>query len=259
MKLLAAAVMLLAAVGPNYEEMLKESKLSLSEALEKAQAEVKDGVATVVELEKYGKNIIFSATFAQEKKSHIFTLDVKDGKVTEKEESKLNQSKLAKAAKVTMKDAIDKAVKKVEGKAVWAGIVTKGKTTVLQVRVFKEGKVYAVNVNGEDGAIASADEFKAPSKEQGFLGVQPNQEADEDGVSIQTVIEGSAAEDYGLQEDDVITGINGSKVEAFEDLRDAIQEIGAGGKARLEIKRGAKKLKITVILKKRPDPEEEEE
>ena len=259
MKALVAALFLLAVAGPNYEEMLKESKLTLSEALDKAQAEAKDCVPVAAELEKYGKNIIFSVNFAKEKKSHFLTLDVKEGKVTEKEESKLNQTKTVKSIKVTLKDAIDKAIKKVEGKAVWAGVVTKGKNTFVQVRVFKEGKLYAVNVNAEDGVVASSDEYKAPSKEQGFLGIQGAQASeDDDGVRIGSIVEDSAAEAYGLEDDDVIVSVNGEKVATMEELRDIVQDLGAGGKARFEIMRGTKKMKVTVILRARPEPEEEE-
>ncbi|MBI4563431.1 MAG: PDZ domain-containing protein, partial [Planctomycetes bacterium] len=247
MKALLAALFVFTLAGPDYDKLLKEAKLTLSEAIDKAQEEAKDGIPLQAELEKDGKKVVFSVAVAKGNKTLLLGLDAQEGKVSDKEDHKKNPSKLAKATKTSLKDAIAAALKKVEGKAVWAEITLKGKEAQAEVRVFKDGKLYSVTV-GEDGKVASSGEYKAKSKEQGFLGIQMAQGGDDEeeeeteGVRIGQVIEDSAAEEAGLEEDDVIVAVNGEKTPGFEDLRDIIEEIGAGGKARIEILRGKKKM-----------------
>ncbi|MCL1889395.1 MAG: trypsin-like peptidase domain-containing protein, partial [Desulfovibrionaceae bacterium] len=55
------------------------------------------------------------------------------------------------------------------------------------------------------------------------------------GAYIQNVYQGSAAAKGGLKPNDIIVGINGEEIKSFEELTEAILEIGVGGTAVLDV------------------------
>lgn len=62
------------------------------------------------------------------------------------------------------------------------------------------------------------------------------------------VIKGGAAEQAGILVQDRILSINGVKVENFDDIRKEI-DLSTADKVKLEIKRGEKEIKLSLILK----------
>ena len=89
----------------------------------------------------------------------------------------------------------------------------------------------------------------------------------ETGVLIGSVEPGSGAAKAGLQEGDtevvvagetfilggdIIVAGDGKKISSVEELRDAIAAHKPGEKIRLEIRRGAKKMSVTITLGRRP-------
>lgn len=69
-----------------------------------------------------------------------------------------------------------------------------------------------------------------------------------DGISIESVIPDSPAEEAGIQNDDIITEINGKEVTDTEDLKNAIESAGPGGKISFKIYRGGEELEIDVTV-----------
>jgi C-terminal processing protease CtpA/Prc len=72
------------------------------------------------------------------------------------------------------------------------------------------------------------------------------------GVVVNEVIEGSPAEDAGLEEDDIIIAVNGTKVTDNEELVEMIGDSHPGDKVTLTVMRDEEELEIPVILKERP-------
>lgn len=77
-----------------------------------------------------------------------------------------------------------------------------------------------------------------------------------EGVIITYVVPDSPAEKAGLKIDDVITGVNGEQVKNMNDLRRLVAAMKPGEKARLEIIRDGKPMKITATVAARPEDEE---
>lgn len=69
------------------------------------------------------------------------------------------------------------------------------------------------------------------------------------GVYITRVTPGSGADEGGIQQGDVITGINDVEIVAVPSLQEMIGRFRPGNKLNIEYVRGGKKYKTTVILK----------
>ncbi|MEL7609013.1 MAG: trypsin-like peptidase domain-containing protein [Bacillota bacterium] len=67
-------------------------------------------------------------------------------------------------------------------------------------------------------------------------------------VQVVEVVAGSAAEKAGLQAGDMITAVDGTKVEGMDQLTSLIGEYNAGDVVKLSIERGQKQLELTVTL-----------
>lgn len=113
---------------------------------------------------------------------------------------------------------------------------------------------------------------QAPRKGRGYLGVRPQPLTDEEreelglkaedgGVKIMEVLPDTAAEKAGLEVDDVILSVDGTKVEDVQALVRTLQGKGAGTKIKLVILRDGKKKELEVELGRHPDdpPEEKKE
>jgi len=90
--------------------------------------------------------------------------------------------------------------------------------------------------------------------EHAYLGVQL--EEAEDGVRVAAVVEGSPADNAGLEDDDVVTAVDGESVDAAADLRAAISRKQPGDRATLEIRRGGDARSVEVELGERPSSPE---
>lgn len=69
-----------------------------------------------------------------------------------------------------------------------------------------------------------------------------------DGVLISGIEPGSAAEAAGMQEGDIILGINGAKVKGADDLRNRFGLLRVGAKIELDVLRGGKNRRITGVI-----------
>ncbi len=146
MKTILAAALLLGLAGPDYEKMLAEAKFPLAEAIDRGLKEAKEGTVIKVQIEVEKGKTIYTMDIAQGEKILEINLDVKDGAVAERKVEEENMSKVVKAAKITLKQAIEASLKKSEGKAVSAGISLKDDKPLIEVRVFRSGKVTTVRI-----------------------------------------------------------------------------------------------------------------
>ncbi len=98
--------------------------------------------------------------------------------------------------------------------------------------------------------------------ERGWLGVhmQPLTEPlakamgrkSDDGVIVSTVEPDSPAQAGGVEQGDIILGVDGTKIEEPRDLATAIAGIKAGEKAKLKVWRDGKERSLTVTIGKQP-------
>jgi serine protease Do len=110
-----------------------------------------------------------------------------------------------------------------------------------------EGMGYAIPISDAVPMINELMNREAVAAEdQGFLGIDSStaQEVNEIyaerfnmpiGVYINDVVAGSPAEAAGLMQGDIITGLDGSKVETIEDLKNALSYKKAGQKVKVKI------------------------
>src|SRR5262245_29878793 len=257
MKTILAATLLVALVGPDYQKMLDEAKFSLAEAVDKGIKEAKEGVVVKVQIEVEKGKTIFTMDIAQGEKVIEINLDVKEGAVVDRKTEEENRSKIVKAAKIPLKQAIEASIKKAGGKAVSAELRLKEGKAEVEVRVFKDGKLTAVTVDGEKGEVTGQKEVKPPARKPGLLGIQG--EAGDGGVRITGVMKGYPAEKEGLKTDDIITAANGKKVKDLDELRAVLNEAGEGGKVKIEYKRDGVAGEATVTLAAVPEEDEEGE
>jgi uncharacterized membrane protein YkoI len=142
---------------PDYEKLLKAATFSLTDAIDKALAlkEAKDGVVVNAEIEEEDGKIIYSLQVAQGKKILEVNVDVRDGTLLPLEHEDLDKSAQAKAAKVTVKQAIETVQKNEKGKVVEATLEMKEGKPVCDLKVYTpERKVKTLSVNAETGEIA---------------------------------------------------------------------------------------------------------
>lgn len=71
------------------------------------------------------------------------------------------------------------------------------------------------------------------------------------GVSVQSVEDGSPAEEAGLKPDDIITAVNGEKITQNSDLTTAVAKSADGDKLRLTVSRQGAEQEITVTVRVR--------
>jgi len=112
--------------------------------------------------------------------------------------------------------------------------------------------VEGVNIYGENklsyGDAARSSRVYTTSPNKAFLGVAS--EKTDDGVSITSVTEKSAAEKAGLKKGDIISKINEAKILSSEDLTKAIGKFKPEEKITITYKRNGKEAKATATLGK---------
>jgi serine protease Do len=90
----------------------------------------------------------------------------------------------------------------------------------------------------------------SPDLAQGF-GVAPGTK----GALVQNVLPDSPAGKAGVQAGDIVTGVNGKKVEGSGQLTRAISSVSPGGKVSLEVLRKGQRKAFTATVAQRPDEE----
>ena len=100
----------------------------------------------------------------------------------------------------------------------------------------------------------------ASEKEQGYIGIRmdtrplpelfiKHMELDEDqGIRIQNVGVGTPGDKAGLEQDDIIIGLNGKDVTDSEEFAKAVQEAGVGAGITLEVIHLGKRKQVTLKL-----------
>jgi len=72
------------------------------------------------------------------------------------------------------------------------------------------------------------------------------------GAVVMSVISGSGAAAAGVEQGDIIVGINSTKIESAQDVSSVISSLRPGQRIALHIVRGTKHLVIEVTLGKAP-------
>jgi S1-C subfamily serine protease len=85
----------------------------------------------------------------------------------------------------------------------------------------------------------------------GFLGVGTMET--ENGLSIQNLVRGSAAQKGGILRLDIITAIDGEPIDSQEELFIVVGTKEPGEEVVIDLRRGKKELSISIELGKRPE------
>ncbi len=103
-------------------------------------------------------------------------------------------------------------------------------------------------------------EMRTKSKRQGWLGVgiqdvtpkfaRENELKIKEGACINEIVDDSPADSAGLKKGDVILDFNGKKIEASEDLTNAVRETKPGTKATVKVNRSGENKTISVTIGK---------
>jgi uncharacterized membrane protein YkoI len=155
---LLATALLPAGAGPDYAKLLEKAKLTLSEAVEKGAKEVPGGSVVSAYMEENEGKPRYFLYVAKERKTVEVSLDLTDGSVLEKETLPDDDSKILGAVKIPLGKAIEIALKKVPGKAVYADFdVDDQGPPEAQIDVFARGKVTKVYVHAVTGEVIRTD------------------------------------------------------------------------------------------------------
>ncbi len=140
---------------PDWEAVLKEATLTLSESIDRGLKEVGEGTVLLAEIEPDGRRAFCAMDIAKGKEVVASILDLKDGKVLAKEAASDDQSKLVRRFKVTAKAAIEAALKEAPGQALAVELLTNKGKPIIRVRIWSNGKIKVAAVNGQDGSVIS--------------------------------------------------------------------------------------------------------
>jgi uncharacterized membrane protein YkoI len=143
---------------PDYAKLLQDAKVTLSEAIEKGLKEVPEGTVVSAYIEENEGKPRYFLYVAKGTKTHEVSIDIKDGTVTGKETLDDDDSKLVASLKISLSKAIEAALKKVPGKAVYADFDADDKGPAeAEVDVFAEGKVTKVFINAATGEVIKTE------------------------------------------------------------------------------------------------------
>ena len=81
-----------------------------------------------------------------------------------------------------------------------------------------------------------------------FLGIQFDQKSTKEGVELESVQAGGAAEKAGIKARDVIVEFDGRKITVFDDLRESILRKAPGDKVKLKVLRGEDEMEFECTL-----------
>ena len=126
-----------------------------------------------------------------------------------------------------------------------------------------QGIGFAIPINLADGIIAQLKDTGEVSR--GWLGVGIQNLTPElaeyyrldqkEGVLVTQVYEGDPADEAGIEEGDIIVGIDGKDVKTSRELSRKVAEAGVGNKMRINLLRDGRDETVSVKLAKRPDQE----
>ncbi len=160
----SVAVAGLAKPEAEWSARLEKCTFTLSEAIDRALGHAGVGFAFHVELEQDGAHLVYSVDVAQGDQNCNVVMDVTNGKVIEKDTEDEDHSAEIAACQITLAGAIKKALKAVPGEAVEAELRMRGGKSTIEVKVFADGKVLPVAVDGESGKVISGDTAEGGKK-----------------------------------------------------------------------------------------------
>jgi VCBS repeat-containing protein len=134
----------------------------------------------------------------------------------------------------------------------------------------REGRVIGINdsIRSESGgnegvgfaipidvaAASAAGIVQGKTSQTGYLGISGTDPTlGQPGALVNQVQQGGPASKAGLQVGDLITSVNGQKVQSMDDLAAHVQGLGAGQKVTLGIVRDGRQQAITATLTNRPN------
>jgi serine protease Do len=94
--------------------------------------------------------------------------------------------------------------------------------------------------------LADSEDFDSQNEEVAYLGVRPDDEAEE--AKIVEVFEDTGAEKAGIRVGDVIVRFGDTQIDAAEDLTRLIRRQRPGDAVKVEVRRGEKRVELTVTL-----------
>ena len=101
---------------------------------------------------------------------------------------------------------------------------------------------------GGERPLNAANRGVEENERRVYLGVTVDSEAQELGLKVIAIQEGSAAAQAGLQVDDLITGIAGRDVRLVSDMEDALSHAAGSGRIIFDILRDGDPQQLTVML-----------
>ena len=111
----------------------------------------------------------------------------------------------------------------------------------------------AIRPDGEAQAmgVLSVRERSLKSIDQGFLGIEMDTLETGKGVRVKNVVEGSAAGEVGIRQNDIIVKIEGQEIQGFYELSTKLRRLRNGGQPEIELLRNGEILKVKPTLKGR--------
>lgn len=118
----------------------------------------------------------------------------------------------------------------------------------------------AVFTGGSDGKLkvwgaplsAPAGAAEEGSRASGYIGITGEDGPDGAGVTVTSVMEGTAAERYGLEEGDLILEFDGAKVDSFAHLAAEVRKRREGQSVKLKFRRAGEEKELQIKLGPRP-------
>ena len=111
----------------------------------------------------------------------------------------------------------------------------------------------AIRPDGEAQAmgVLSVRERSLKSSDQGFLGIEMDTLETGKGVRVKNVVEGSAADEVGIRQSDIIVKIAGQEVKGFYELSTKLRRLKNGEQPEIELLRNEELLQVKPTLKGR--------
>ena len=111
----------------------------------------------------------------------------------------------------------------------------------------------AIRPDGEAQAmgVLSVRERSLKSSDQGFLGIEMDTLETGKGVRVKNVVKGSAADEVGIRQSDIIVKIAGQEVKGFYELSTKLRRLKNGEQPEIELLRNEELLQVKPTLKGR--------